>query len=206
MFSKKVNVLFFIYLIGSSIVMDTISSKPTEKKISEINSKNNNNGDTDSSISSEKNDMLIRDKRAFPVLGVIMPVIGKYFGWSMAMAAAGVATTTADQFIREYITNKNSNKLIYRRRVDCAGNNYGCVQNVCWTNCGPRLEAIDWCFTTRNYTENVYELAKCTVNTDCDPCLPCAGSCMFDPIADTNDRIIAAAKIPTTTTEIPKKE
>lgn len=178
MFSKKVNVMFLIYLIGSPIVMNMVSSIPVKK-----------NGRTNSS---GKNYMEVRKRRAVP-FARIASTAGKYAGWAIAMAAAGIVTTSADHMIREYIIKTNAGKKVARKRIDCTTNNFGCVQNICWTNCGPRVDYTDWCFTTRNLTENVYDLAKCETDLDCNPCMSCAGSCMFDidPSANINGSPIA---------------
>lgn len=42
---------------------------------------------------------------------------------------------------------------LYQQKITeilkCSTNNFGCLNNRCWINCGPRVNKVDWCFTTR---------------------------------------------------------
>lgn len=78
-----------------------------------------------------------------------------------------------------------------RSKIDCMHNNFGCANNICWTNCGPRLHSDDYCFTTapndtstRNHQVQLNEnrtmlLAICINDNDCNSCWPCANSCTY---------------------------
>lgn len=72
-----------------------------------------------------------------------------------------------------------------RAKIDCAQNQYGCLQNMCVSQCGPRLDKADWCYVGKNATavsggdkkKKRMEIAECEIATDCDPCWPCARTC-----------------------------
>lgn len=95
-----------------------------------------------------------------------------------AMQNNGVAFLYADIVIREANERQNSERL-NRRTLDCSTNNKGCVQNICWTNCGPRITSSNWCFTTTKepVANLTIEYAKCIFDDDCNSCLPCGSAC-----------------------------
>lgn len=66
--------------------------------------------------------------------------------------------------------------------IECSSNNFGCFYGMCWSNCGPRLNESDWCFTTKTLskTRNETEMAECMYDKDCDPCWSCATSCYMN--------------------------
>lgn len=74
----------------------------------------------------------------------------------------------------------NEVKLVYRG-MDCKLRHFGCKENSCWANCGPRISSDDWCFVTKNDTVGADDIKQvaCKRDSDCSPCLPCAGSCMM---------------------------
>lgn len=81
--------------------------------------------------------------------------------------------------------NKFSLKISYiKQRMDCSKNNYGCMQNICWTNCGPRNTSADWCFTTNQQSSNSENVtfAHCVKYTDCNPCWQCGASCILEDL------------------------
>lgn len=181
--------------------MDMISSKPVNE-IKEVN-----NGNNSIINSTDKNDTKVRNVRALPAfLGAgFLPGVGKAVGYGLSMAAAGMTISGFNHFMDDYYLEKRAKQKITRRRIDCAENNFGCAQNLCWTNCGPRIDYADWCFTTTNITSKVIQFIKCETDADCSPCLPCAGVCMFDvDISDyysflTSKNFTVGKIIPTTT-------
>lgn len=75
-----------------------------------------------------------------------------------------------------------------RSRVNCSDMDYGCLDNVCWTSCGPRLSHRDYCFTyspdmnrTSSHSIKVnnqtVHLTFCNTDSDCNSCWPCATTC-----------------------------
>lgn len=107
----------------------------------------------------------------------------KYLRWGAVFTASGVLTTTVDAYIRASIAKKNEERIKHLT-IDCLKNNFGCIENICWTHCGPRLSAADWCITTRNDSVPIDQLhhASCKIDHDCDPCLPCARECILENV------------------------
>lgn len=101
----------------------------------------------------------MRRKRA---IGAIWPVLGKF--------AAKYA--------------KDNEERLARRTIDCNLNNSGCMQNMCWTNCGPRLYSADWCYVTKNHTvpKKEIKIVSCEKDSDCNPCWKCAFTCTMEGI------------------------
>lgn len=97
------------------------------------------------------------------------------------LVAANAAGTAIDMSMRgqqDMGIIQNLNEPQNRAKIDCKTNEYGCMQGMCWTNCGPRLDAGDWCFTTKNETVSVRNIMRCSNRDDCDPCWSCAGDCV----------------------------
>lgn len=107
----------------------------------------------------------------------------------------GSVLTFGGLFLGDYLARRREDDYrnmtspsLNRSRIDCRQNNFGCSDNICWTNCGPRLQSDDFCFTSSptgksshsiivaNVTLN---LAMCIKDSDCDPCWSCASSCTF---------------------------
>lgn len=124
----------------------------------------------------------VRTIPVFPVIAALTPSLIKIGAWTVGMTVSGVAIAAADAAIKDAYSTKNEQKLA-RKAIECTLNNVGCIENLCWTNCGPRLYTADWCFTTKtgkideNYNS---EIAKCKKDSDCDPCWPCGSVCTLE--------------------------
>lgn len=130
-------------------------------------------------VMQKKNDTKIenRAKRAIH-LAAMVPTAGKIIGWGVGMTAVGLATSYADTKMKEAMLYKSS-----RITINCSRNNFGCIENVCWSNCGPRLTSADWCFTSNgnvNDTSPYKKVATCKEDADCDPCWQCVSSCIVE--------------------------
>lgn len=120
------------------------------------------------------------------VRSVGLNTVGRYAGWTLAMIMAGAATSSIDTAMKEKSHLKTLD--LVKKTFTCDKNNFGCVANVCWTNCGPRLDAADWCLTmktketktSKNNTSTSIEFASCERDADCNPCWPCGGSCILE--------------------------
>lgn len=121
---------------------------------------------------------LSRQKRLAP--GVI--IAAKMLGWSVGMTVAGVGFAVAGAYAADYLVQQRENEPLKRARIDCHSNNAGCFENICFTNCGPRLMSSDWCYTATSIQKgsNNTVFAACTKDSDCDPCWPCASTCQTD--------------------------
>lgn len=88
-------------------------------------------------------DILSRKSRQIPPFLRKSVKVG---GW----AASWVAISTASSLVDSYIKEKSAERVlsIGRARFDCKKHNYGCIQNLCWSNCGPRIASSDWCVTS----------------------------------------------------------
>lgn len=131
------------------------------------------------SMSNMNAQQISRKTRSIPAF---LPVIGKLVAWTGTMTAAGVATSYIDTAIKEKAAREQEERLA-RKSIDCELNNFGCIQNICWSNCGPRLYSADWCFVTKNLTvstEGNVELAHCEKDSDCQACWRCASSCIME--------------------------
>ncbi|XP_031629202.1 putative GPI-anchored protein pfl2 [Contarinia nasturtii] len=146
-----------------SIMLTSIISIPCDvKNPSPLKSTNDNN-------------IQVRKSRDIPIP---WGTFGRISGYAVGMTAAGVVTSVADAAIHNAMTD---NEKLVRRKPDCRESNYGCAQNLCWTNCGPRLDFGDWCYTKNNITKSLaVKFVECKDDDDCDPCWKCAGSCTFD--------------------------
>lgn len=71
---------------------------------------------------------LMRKKRAIPAF---VPIVGKYFGWAVVMATAGITTALADAKIRDKMAENREVRLA-RLTIECELNNYGCINGMCW--------------------------------------------------------------------------
>lgn len=131
-----------------------------------------------------------RSSRAIPAFA---KSAGKFGGWGAAMLAISAASSIIDT----YIKSANEEKLmeLVRKKFDCKKNNYGCIQNVCWSNCGPRIGSADWCITTKdNKTATIetseieennaltlkFNPVECEKDVECDPCWVCGASCKIE--------------------------
>lgn len=73
-----------------------------------------------------------------------------------------------------------------RSTVNCTTMDYGCLNNFCWTSCGPRLAHRDYCLTTPRNESSRYSvmvnnqiaiLKYCNNDQQCNPCWPCCTTC-----------------------------
>lgn len=140
--------------------------------------------------------ILSRTSRQIPLF---VRRMGKVGGWG----AAWIGVSAASSIIDTYIKNQNEEKILamVRAKFNCETNNYGCMENVCYTNCGPRISSSDWCITTnpnetlaakidtdgtiiekieKNTTILKNPPATCETMKDCDPCWSCAGTCVME--------------------------
>lgn len=75
-----------------------------------------------------------RHVRAIPI---IVAGIGKYTGWALGMVGVSATASYIDSKIRANVELETAD--LKRRSIKCETNNYGCLQNLCWSNCGPRV-------------------------------------------------------------------
>ena len=113
---------------------------------------------------------LKRSKRVAP----LVVAGGKIVGWTIGMALAGTVAAVGGAYASEKFAEKRLTE-VKRAQIDCTSNNAGCIENRCYTNCGPRMLSSDWCF----------KLVECNISSDCDPCWPCASTCFFGDINRT---------------------
>lgn len=104
-----------------------------------------NNNSEHSQVGANKN----RRVKRHIALAQVLPTVGKVVAWSVGMGAVGVASSYADTKIKE-ASQIRIEENRFRLKIDCKKNIFGCIENICWTNCGPRLESADWCFTKKN--------------------------------------------------------
>lgn len=52
----------------------------------------------------------------------------------------------------------------------------GCYKGYCYSYCGLSNESGDWCYTTKTYSQS-FDYVKCSIDSDCNGCWKCAGSC-----------------------------
>lgn len=118
--------------------------------------------------------------RRFAYIPILIQ-IAKMGGVAGTVIVAGTATSFIDSAIKEKYAKDAEERLI-RRSIDCSQNNFGCIENLCWTNCGPRLSSADWCITTDGTKgiNNTVQVAKCEKDGDCNKCWPCATSCKME--------------------------
>lgn len=93
-----------------------------------------------------------RNKRA---VGLIFAVIARYILLGSVMAGATVGASVVDRAIQENSIITDHSR-VSRPSIDCTKANVGCANNICWTNCGPRLMSGDWCLTTNENATLTY--------------------------------------------------
>lgn len=154
---------------------DMIQTTPMNKTNSYLSSKRVKPTFT---LENVKNKTIIRKTRAVPIIPVLSK-IGKMVGWGITMIGAGVTTSYANIKKREAQAAKAEERLA-RKTINCEKNNVGCIQGVCWSNCGPRLSSVDWCFVTKDDKVKPIEMVKCENDSDCKTCWPCATACIVE--------------------------
>lgn len=110
--------------------------------------------------------------------------VGKSVALGGTLTVANTLSSLSDSKIRQK-TDLETAEMIQqsqqqqqnRATIDCTTNEFGCFKGLCHTNCGPRLDKGDWCYTTKNNTAVPIMTAKCSSNSDCDPCWTCARAC-----------------------------
>lgn len=159
------------------------------------------------SNNSTESEIIMRAKRDPVTMSMVGLSIGKWVagvvGLAIAMTGAGVSAVVVDHHLREeseIAREIRQEKKIKRRKLGCKENNFGCIENVCWSNCGPRIKSGDWCLTTKDETaygnstltsnttqptityknNGTAPTATCVQDSDCDPCWRCAGGCLLE--------------------------
>lgn len=112
---------------------------------------------------------------------------GKILIWTTIFTSSAVA----GHVITKKIDENDDEKYLERMQLKCQSNNYGCAANYCWVSCGPRLNNNDWCVAaplddTNADKNNTVVVVTCKNDSDCDPCLKCAGTCMLGKAAYIN--------------------
>lgn len=112
------------------------------------------------------------------------------------------STIAANELTRKF-EEMRAPVYVERAQVLCERNDYGCAEKLCWSTCGPRMKATDWCWTgppndfngqmiqTTVYNNDTktttdYTFVVCQKKSDCNPCWGCAGSCMMSSDAVMN--------------------
>lgn len=133
-------------------------------------------------ISNDGLDVNNNRSRRFALLPFVIPAV-KMIGVAGTIVLAGTATSFIDSAIKEKYAKDQEERLI-RRTIECIQNNFGCLENYCWSNCGPRLASADWCVTTdgEKVENNTIQAARCIKDSDCDKCWSCATSCRMEGI------------------------
>lgn len=67
-----------------------------------------------------------------------------YFAYEGVAFLGGVGTNEYNNYRTAQIESR-----LRRQVINCRLNNYGCLEGVCWSNCGPRLRSGDWCLLTK---------------------------------------------------------
>lgn len=102
-------------------------------------------------------------------------------GWGAVMVGGAAVSSVIDIEIRDKAERRRWEDF-NRRTINCKQSNYGCIENHCWANCGPRLQSLDWCLTTNETkidSKNV-SISGCMFDHDCDPCWKCASTCNLE--------------------------
>lgn len=121
----------------------------------------------------------LRKKKGFgAAVAPILPHVGKFFGWGVAMTSAAAVGSVTTVFVQDLINKNNliEESKLGRIAMGCESNKAGCIDGYCWANCGPRMRSADWCFTTKEIPINLF----CKVNSECSKCWPCAASCIVE--------------------------
>lgn len=114
-------------------------------------------------------------------LSKALPKIANMLGWGGVIVGSSAASSYLDTQIKERADRKRA-EYFGKQAINCKLYNFGCIQNLCWANCGPRLRSSDWCLTTNSTnlsTDNI-SIHKCKLDTDCDPCWKCASTCNLE--------------------------
>lgn len=111
------------------------------------------------------------------VKAVIATEVSKSLALGGTLVGANTFSSWTDSKIRQSVDAETEEMRQERAKIDCTSNEYGCLNGMCWTNCGPRLDKGDWCYTTKNITAVPRKSTNCFINTDCNPCWSCAGVC-----------------------------
>lgn len=139
---------------------------------------------------------LEREKRNLAAVGGFMAEVA---GLAVALTIATVSGVALDNYMKEkYRASREEANMIkkIRRSMNCSENNYGCIESVCWSNCGPRLYSADWCVVKPPKSEvniapdgndtvisikTVHSVDfRCVTKNDCNPCWACASTCMLE--------------------------
>lgn len=155
----------------------------TESSLTEINS----------------NEIKVREKRfAIPLIAL---AVGNWLFNVAAATTAMTAFSTGVVAFNHHVRENVQKEILIedeektRIKLGCEENNFGCMQNTCWSNCGPRIKSGDWCLTvadnktiekggnqiTLKYRDNTtVSPTSCNYDSDCDPCWSCVGACLLE--------------------------
>lgn len=111
---------------------------------------------------------------------------GKFLGWTVALTTAGTIGSSSAVWLDHYMS-RNDYIFMKQQELSCHSFNYGCHEglHLCWSNCGPRKNSADWCFTKNASTNSsqstpygvVHKGKLCNYNRDCNSCDLCASEC-----------------------------
>lgn len=150
-----------------------IFTASSTRRETELNLRNKREVKMDNGLSINNN----RSRRF--TIGTILIPVAKMAGVAGTIVIAGTATSFIDAAVKE-AANRRQLEELRRLSIDCTQNNYGCLQNYCWANCGPRLASGDWCVTAKKNKNNTLEVATCKTKEDCNKCWPCASTCTME--------------------------
>lgn len=132
-----------------------------------------------------------RRKRAIPPL---VPFMARLIAWGGMMTASGVAIAVIQK-------SMEAESKLKRIQIDCKSNSVGCLSNICWSNCGPRLDKADWCYAGNSSVINgtrTVQLQECEHDSDCNPCTSCASVCFKQEEMGEYDTVNSTNQTPTT--------
>lgn len=93
-------------------------------------------------------DIDIEDKNKIREPRNALRAVSKYAAKLIANALTYTSVAIAVNKVQKEI-DKHEEENAVRTPLKCDSNNVGCLNGICWTNCGPELQSSDYCFTTR---------------------------------------------------------
>lgn len=137
-----------------------------------------------------------RQAEAVVAAGFTVPVLAANI---IIALVVGVTVAVVTVFLSDYLQGRRDEDNrqfmlqlmvheINRTHINCLGNNYGCLEGLCWTDCGPRSSIDTFCFTANpdpNQNKNIFlqvkdknvTISQCDNDSQCHPCWPCATVC-----------------------------
>lgn len=121
---------------------------------------------------------------------------GKYVAWSGVLAGSATVGTGVGVWL-DHKLSRDDYSFAWELEHSCKRFNYGCHNELCWSNCGIRTDSSDWCFTkssTVNSTQltpfgMIENVKTCNSNEDCSACAGCASECFTDIQTNDNNNI-----------------